>query len=324
MIEGFVNNPEGPEGQESQKKNSKILTILFILLIIFVVISVILLIFLVFYIKSKTISDEDEEKNSEKTKESEESEKPNRLPRIGIAQRRVNKDETMDASIETQIHYIEAIEKAGGVPLSLPILNSFNSEVIKSQIEAVDGIIIQGGLDVNPALYNEERDETVVHINEQTDDYLIEVIKQAEIRKIPILGICRGLQILNVYYGGSLYQDIKYAGLEEGSHLQDDNDTCLFKHNITIEENSYLKEMFPNYDTLYVNSFHHQAIKDLGKNLAIDARAPDGIIESIHLKDDNHWVFGLQFHPEQHLRCNNFFMPIFDTFIEQAKKKIKN
>ena len=316
MIEGFVNNPED---QTSLRKSSRISTILIILIFIFLLLLVILVFYLVFYIKSKTISDDDDDnKNTENTGKSD------RPPRIGITGMRINNVETMRTSDETQIHYIEAVEKAGGIPLSLPVLQSFNPEVIRRQIEAVDGIIIQGGLDVNPELYNEERDASVDLINEQTDDYLIELIKQAEIMKIPILGICRGLQILNVYYGGTLFQDIKYAGLEDGAHKQDEDKYCEIKHNITVKDDSYLKEMFPNTDILYVNSFHHQAIKDLGNNLDVDARAPDGIIESIHLKDKNHWVFAVQFHPEQNLRCNNYFLPIFNALIEQAKKNIKN
>ena len=90
---------------------------------------------------------------------------------------------------------------------------------------------------------NETTNTQSALINEQTDDYLIEVIKQAEIRKIPILGICRGLQILNVYYGGTLFQDIKYAGLEDGAHKQDEDKYCEIKHNITVKDDSYLKEI---------------------------------------------------------------------------------
>ena len=78
--------------------------------------------------------------------------------------------------------------------------------------------------------------------------------------------------------------------------------------------------MFPQNDTLYVNSFHHQAIKDLGQNLIVDAKSEDGIIEAIHLDSSDQWIFAVQFHPEQNMRFNDDFKPIFTEFIEQAKK----
>ena len=323
MIEGFVNNPEG---EAAIKKKSRISTILMILIFTFLLLTVILLFYLVFYIKTKTISDDDDDEDEKKEGKEEDNKQQNqiseRAPIIGITGMRLGEEETLYTSDQTQIHYIAAIEKAGGIPLSLPVLQNFNSDIIKRQVETVDAIIIQGGLDVNPELYGEEPSELLGEINKQTDDFLMEVIKQAEIRKIPILGICRGLQILNVYYHGSLYQDLSLANLESNSHRQNESSSCDFKHTITIEKNTYLKNMFPNKDVLYVNSYHHQAIKKLGDKLIVDAKAPDGIIESIHLNDENHWVFGTQFHPEQHLRCKNDFLPIFSELILQAKKKM--
>lgn len=319
MIEGFVNSPEG-EG--SIQKRPRLPIIIMILIFIFLLLTVILLFYLVFYIKTKTISDDDDE-DEKKEANQQQNKISDRAPIIGITGMRLTQEETFYTSDQTQIHYIGAIEKSGGVPLSLPVLQNFNSEIIKRQVESVDAILIQGGLDVNPALYNEKPHELLGQIDEKTDDFLMEVIRQAEIRKIPILWICRGLQILNVYYGGSLFQDLSLTEkLESNAHKQNDSLTCEPKHTITIENNTYLKKMFPNRDILYVNSFHHQAINKLGKNIVVDARAPDDIIESIHLNDESHWVFGVQFHPEQHLRCKNDFLPIFSEFIEQAKKRM--
>jgi len=193
-------------------------------------------------------------------------------------------------------------------------------ETLKRQVEAVDAILIQGGLDVSPSLYNEELKPETGLTDIQTDNFLIEIIKQAVERKIPVLGICRGLQILNVAFGGNLYQDLKYAGLDSNAHKQPDNDTCAYMHSIKIEANSILGQIFPNEEILRVNSFHHQAINKLAKGFEVDAYSEgDKIIEAIHLKDDNQWVFAVQFHPEQNLRCDNYFLPIFKELIKQAK-----
>ena len=228
--------------------------------------------------------------------------------------------ESLYTSDSTQIHYILAVEKAGGIPITLPVLQNFNSEIIKRQVESVDAILIQGGLDVTPSLYNEEQKPETGLTDIQTDNFLIEVIKQAVELKIPILGICRGLQILNVAFGGNLYQDLKYADLASDSHKQPDNDTCAYKHSISIETNSILSQIFPNEKSLKVNSFHHQAIDRLAKGFEVDAYSEgDNIIEAIHLKDDNRWVFAVQFHPEQNLRCDNYFLPIFQELVKQAK-----
>ena len=325
MIEGFANSPEGKDSNEKKSGASTILIIL-TLISIFLLLSVILSFYLVFYIKSNIESDDDDvdDKKEEKEDNKQQNNISNRPPIIGITGMRKHQDETLYSSDQTQIHYIAAIEKSGGIPLSLPVLQNFNSEIIRRQVETVDAIIIQGGWDVNPALYDEEPSELLGKVDKRTDNFLMEVIRQAEIRKIPVLGICRGLQILNVYYGGSLYQDLSYANLPSNSHRQDENLSCDSKHTITIENNTYLKKMFPKKDILYVNSYHHQAIKKLGNRLIIDAKAPDGIIESIHLDDESQWVFGTQFHPEQHLRCKNDFLPIFSELIQQAKKRMSN
>ena len=311
MLEGFNNNPEDPS-TKSPKKNNMLLIILKVLIVLmFSIIGI--LIYIVIKYKNSTIYIEKEK----------ETLKEKRSPIIGITGMRVTegKPETFFSVDQTQIHYIEAVEKSGGIPLSLPVLQTFNIETIKRQVEAVDGIIIQGGLDVDPSLYHEERSPLLGETDIQTDNFLMEVIKQASLRKIPILGICRGFQILNVYYGGSLYQDLSEVGIENIIHRQDVDTICQYHHSIKIEPNSRLAKMFPNNDTLYVNSFHHQAIKKVANNFVVDARANDSIVEAFHLNSDEQWIFGVQFHPEQFLRCgNNTFMPIFSELINKAKE----
>jgi putative glutamine amidotransferase len=308
-----MNESNSGKGEELLfKKRSSIVPLLLIVLIFLLVIAIlIVVIYLCVHFKNATITE----------KPSDESSSEDRAPLIGIPGRRVpDGPESLSSIDNTQIHYILAVEKAGGIPIILPVLQTFNSEIIKRQVEAVDAILIQGGLDVTPSLYNEEPKPEIGQTDIQTDNFLIEIIKQAVERKIPILGICRGLQILNVAFGGNLYQDLKYAGLESDSHRQPANDTCAYKHSIKIEANSILGQIFPNEETMKVNSLHHQAINKLAAGFEVDAYSEgDNIIEAIHLKDDNQWIFAVQFHPEQHIRCDNRFLPIFKELIRQAK-----
>ena len=151
-----------------------------------------------------------------------------RKPIIGInGMRWPDGAEEMFTMDKTQIHYIRAIQKSGGIPITLPVLEEFDPETIKRQIELIDGLLIQGGVDVDPSLFGEERKPELDITDIQTDKFILELIKQAKERKIPIFGICKGIQILNVAYGGTLYQDLKYAGLESDSHRQKANDICI-------------------------------------------------------------------------------------------------
>ena len=233
-----------------------------------------------------------------------------RWPQKGLAEMHV-----MD---QTQIHYLEAVEKVNGIPMVLPVAQIFNPERIKRQVSLVDAILIQGGIDVTPSFYGEENLPLLDITCAQTDKFILEVIKCAKERKIPIFGICKGMQLINVSFGGTLYQDVKYAGLDSKSHRQSDETITKPVHSINVVENSLLSKMFPNKDKLMVNSYHHQAIKDLGQGLVIDAKADDGIIEAIHYDDKSQWIFGVQFHPEQLSRANDDFLAIFSEFIKQA------
>ena len=244
------------------------------------------------------------------------------FPIIGINGMRIpDEDDELYAMDKTNIHYIAAIQKSGGIPIVLPVLDKLNTEIIKKQIELIDGLLIEGGLDVHPSIYGEEPKPELNNTDIQTDNNIMELIKQSKERKIPILGICKGMQILNVAFGGTLYQDLKYLGLDSNSHRQiNENLHDEYKHKIIVEKNTVLSNMFPNMKQLNVNSYHHQAIKDLADGFIIDAKSEDGIIEAMHWNNDNQWIFGIQWHPERNIRFKDEFMPIFNTFIAKAQK----
>ena len=308
MFDGFTNNLEEPPLETRKKSKCFLFTTFFVIIILIGIL--ILLIYLLVHFNDVTIHEDKEENKSQQ--------KSKRAPIIGITGMRIPDENAMLETDQTEIHNIESIEKSGGIPITLPVLETFNREVIKRQVELIDGLLIQGGLDVDPSLYHEELKEETGMTNLQTDNFIIEVIKQAFERKIPIFGICRGIQILNVAFGGNLYQDLKYAGTSSDLHRQDDSQ--LYKHTINVIKDTMLSKMFPNNDTLLVNSYHHQAIKDLAPNFIIDAKSNDGIIEAIHFNSNDQWIFGVQFHPEIIMSYNNDFMPIFSEFISQARK----
>ena len=295
---------------------------LIILIISFILILASFVLIIIITIHTKDLNSDSNSGNQDNPK------KTGQTPIIGIPGMRLpsgnetmNMTETPFTNDNVQIHYIEAVEKSGGVPITLPVLQTFNIETIKKQLDVVDGIIIQGGLDVDPSFYNAPRHPLLGQTNIQTDKYLIEVIKQAYAKKIPILGICKGLQIINVAFGGTLYQDLSEIPIDVNTHRQDSSELCNSKHSINIVKNSIYSKIFPDKDKMQVNSFHHQVIKDLAQNLEVDARADDGIIEAIHYKADDQWIFAVQSHPEQTLHCgNNEVMPIFTEFIKQAQK----
>ena len=312
---------------EQNSRSSKMRRIALIIIIIsFILIlgNLIVVIFIVTKVKDLNSDYSNKKENSQKE---ETSKKTGLTPIIGIPGfRYLSENDLTDVTQiiltndAVQMHYIEAVETIGGVPISLPVLQIFNIETIKRQLDTIDGIIIQGGLDVDPFFYNETKDNLVGQTNKQTDRYLIEVIKQAYEKKMPILGICRGIQIMNVAFGVNLYQDLSFAN-KDVSHHKQNYSLCSPKHSITIKKGTILGKIYPNKDTLEVNSIHHQAIKKLAPNFEIDALSDDEVIESIHYKADDRWIFGVQFHPEETLHCgNDGVMPIFKEFIKQAQK----
>lgn len=315
----------------AREQRSKIPFLILILLFVFVLVSFILVIYIVVELKNIEEKDENKENQQEQEQEQTPSGKTGQAPYIGLTGKREpvivgetgNMTEDANTPDQVQVHYIEAIERVGGIPISLPVLQKFDMETIKKQIELVDALVIQGGLDVDPSFYHTTPDPKLGTTNIKTDEYLLEAIRQARARKIPILGICRGLQILNVAFGGTLYQDLETnLGEKYLIHHQRADQLCEPAHNITIVSNSLMAKMFPGKTKMEVNSWHHQAIKNLGADLEVDARADDEIIEAINYKGTDEWIFGVQFHPEQFMRCgNDVFKPIFEELIKQAKLK---
>lgn len=209
--------------------------------------------------------------------------------------------------------YIEAVEKCGGIPLVIPTQGNVNN--VKSLINMVDGIILAGGNDIDPLLYHENPINALGLIIREVDDFYMDVIKLADKLNKPILGICKGHEALNVAFGGTLYQDIVTQKKDALKHYQN---SLRYEttHAIEIIPDNVLYDLFGGH--LLVNSFHHQAIKELSNSFIALAYSEDGIIEAIEKKEGT-YMLGIQWHPEMMITVNNENMiNLFKVFLEKC------
>ena len=230
------------------------------------------------------------------------------IPKIGLI---VNVEN--DLRINVHGAYGRSVELSGGVPLALPYIES--EEIIDAFIDLCDGFLFTGGADVAPSYYGEEKKDTCGEIEENRDKLEMAVLKRALDSGKPILGICRGIQIINVAMGGTLYQDIPTEFETEIAHKQTEgqNDPS---HTILVEEGSPL-ETVVGKRTMTGNSFHHQAIKELAGGLEISARASDGIVEAVYAPDKK-YLRAYQWHPERLYRFEDN-KALFDDFINACR-----
>ncbi len=214
-------------------------------------------------------------------------------------------------------NYANSVFAAGGIPINIPII--YDEKDYDNYLDILDGIIFTGGLDVSPLTYDENPLKEINLISSIRDKYEMGLFKKAYERKLPILGICRGSQIANIILGGNLYQDINVQVPGSLGHRPKGLPNDEFYHSINIEKDTKLYNIFKE-EKIFVNSLHHQSIKELGKNLRISARSEDGIIEAIEATDDRFFI-GLQFHPENFAIKHPEFLNIFKELIEAANFK---
>lgn len=265
-------------------------------------------------------------------------------PRIGITSWHYrDDDERWEAVLDT---YTRAVLEAGGLPMILPIaitepvLSRVEGPVLSPEpsrrieacaepsrsgpalaeeyLETIDGLILTGGADIHPSFYGQIVLERCGEIDEERDRFEVELIHAARGRDLPFLGICRGLQVLNVALGGTLYQDLSYRAGTDPAHLSPRERRGEPAHGVAIAPGSRLADILGPRD-MPVTSTHHQIIRDLAPDLAASAVAPDGVIEAV--EGPGRFLLAVQWHPERMARRQPDQLALFRALVEQAKRR---
>lgn len=211
--------------------------------------------------------------------------------------------------------YVISILQAGGIPVLIPVHNDI--ETLRATIDSLDGLMLTGGGDINPLYGNEDPIPALKDVDAARDQFDLTLVKLASDRQIPIFGICRGHQIINIAFGGTNYQDI-YT--QEANALVKHSQTIsreFGSHRVNIVKNSTLYSVIGERE-ITVNSYHHQAIKDIAPGFRITAYSADGIIEAMEGMP-GHRIFSVQWHPEKMaVRPDEQMMKLFNYFVSEA------
>lgn len=207
-------------------------------------------------------------------------------------------------------NYIDAIVASGHSPLILPVMQ--DEEAIEAVLRVCDGLIMTGGADINPLCYGQPIHRLCGEVDDARDMFDKKVMDKAVALDLPILGICRGNQMINVYFGGTLYQDLtlKDSNVIQHEQLGSRGKNCQY---IDIEEGSLLYSVLGKKG--FVNSYHHQAVDQVAPNFKVTATAVDGVIEAIEHVSKK--IYGVQFHPEVTHYEDELMLGIFKEFIQR-------
>lgn len=210
--------------------------------------------------------------------------------------------------------YVKAVAMAGGIPYIIPIVN--DEDLAKEQMSNVDALILSGGYDVNPLIYGEEPKQKLGAILPERDKFDIWLLKEACKMNKPVLGICRGIQLINAAFGGTINQDLSYDENCYIKHFQETSPSTA-GHTVEIVEGSRLNSILSSKVT--TNSFHHQSLNRVAEGFKIAARTKDGTIEAIEKEGEN-FVMGIQWHPEMMSSSSPEMLNIFKELIKNVKK----
>lgn len=232
-------------------------------------------------------------------------------PRIGI---------TMRLDLETNRFYLgrdysEALESLGAIPYHIGLIPK--KEYIVETLKTLDGILLPGSnSDVDPLTYGEEPLPKLGQVIPEKDETDLIVLREAEKLKMPILGICFGMQVLNIFRGGTLIQDIE-SEIKNCIKHEQGKPVKRNSHGLEIKESKFLSSLITTSE-VKVNSSHHQSIKKIGRNLTVTSMAKDGVVESIEDNRDDRFVFGVQWHPELSWEFDELSKNIFKLFVSKC------
>ena len=239
-----------------------------------------------------------------------------RHPVIGISD--LYKDENSSAVPRS---YVDAVLQVGGLPVVIPLM--YDDEKITELLRTLDGIIFTGGEDFDPSYYNERPIPQMGKINAFRDEFDIKLLRLAVEQGVPVLGICRGLQLINITYGGSLYQDISTQYHDNSIRHRQRQPKEDASHSVIVEDNTVFSEIVQQR-MLMVNSSHHQAIKKVAPGFVVAGKSPDKLVEAIEKIDSKNWILGVQFHPEVRVTRDDAMRRIFQRFVDEASNSNKS
>lgn len=237
------------------------------------------------------------------------------LPVIGITAH--YDPETRRTELSTD--YSRAVEKAGGLPFIIPTLDDDPTQV-ETVLDHLDALLLTGGVDVNPGQFGENPHSKLGRVSPERDRLELPLTRAALARKLPILGICRGIQVLNVAAGGTLYQDL-YSQLKEPFKHYQEAPRWFPSHEVAVDPATRTGSIH-GVTTLQVNSFHHQAVNRVAPGFVVTARAADGVIEGIERPEDPFTV-GIQWHPEGMWERDSRFLAIFAALVDAAHNLVR-
>ena len=231
-------------------------------------------------------------------------------PLIGVS---ANQKEGLSCINNT---YIQSVADAGGAPVLIPVTT--NLDALSAIVSQLDGLLLTGGGDINPLMWEEEPIPALQEGDPVRDTYDFMLLKLAADRCIPVFGICRGHQLINMAFGGSMYQDIRTQHPTETIKHSQQHDKAFASHTVTVEPNSLLGILTDNQDKIKVNSLHHQAVKEVAPGFKANATASDGINEGMEAYPF-YPLFSVQWHPETMAAAGDELMrELFSFHIEEA------
>lgn len=211
--------------------------------------------------------------------------------------------------------YVYAVEKAGGIPILIP--RTLDTKTLESMIDRMDGVLVSGGHDVDPRSYNTRLEGYCGRIVPERDEYDLYVTRYAYKTGKPLLAICRGIQIVNAAFGGTLFQDLEKEGGYKHHFMGETSPRQYPVHFNTAEEGSIICDTLGK--KFEVNSYHHQAVRALGSNVKATAYSEDGVIEGIEVEGANPFFVAVQWHPEM-MFTSELQLKIFKALVEASAK----
>lgn len=221
----------------------------------------------------------------------------NKKPIIGIPCREMQKYDWTPKINGVLVPYLQALLEVDAIPLLIPLTN--NQEAIQEYYSMIDGLLLAGGLDVEPKRYQQNPHTKLGETNPAQDALEVQIINQAFTDQKPILAICRGIQILNVALGGSLIQHLEAGSTCQLNHDWEGQKEVWSKdaHKLILDSGCQLAKLLGTTE-ISVNSLHHQALDQVSDKLKITGKSEDGVIEAVESVDSTHYCIGVQCHPE--------------------------